>query len=44
MLFRSPKYNLATMVSEMVKEDLELAKKEKTLKDNGYEVLVSRES
>ena len=39
-----PKYNLATMVSEMVKEDLELAKKEKTLKDNGYEVLVSRES
>ena len=38
-----PKYNLKAIVSEMVKEDMELARKEKTLKENGYEVLIPQE-
>ena len=38
-----PKYDLQALVNEMVDADLELAKKEKTLKENGYEVLVPQE-
>ena len=38
-----PKYDLQALVNEMVDSDLELAKKEKTLKENGYEVLVPQE-
>ena len=35
----SPKTTLKELVSEMVKEDLKEAKKEKLLRDKGYEVL-----
>jgi len=38
-----PKYDLQALVNEMVDADLELAKKEKTLRENGYEVLVPQE-
>ncbi len=38
-----PKYDLSMIVSEMVKEDMKLAKKEKTLKENGYEILIPQE-
>ena len=38
-----PKYNLEMLVKEMVAEDLKLAKKEKTLRENGYEVLIPQE-
>lgn len=38
-----PKYDLKMLVKEMVASDFELAKKEKTLRDNGYEVLISQE-
>jgi len=38
-----PKYDLNMLVKEMVKEDLKLAEKEKTLQDNGYEVLIPQE-
>ena len=38
-----PKYDLQALVNEMVDSDLELAKKEKTLRENGYEVLVPQE-
>lgn len=39
----APKYDLFAIIAEMVKEDMELAKKEKILKENGYEVLASQE-
>ena len=38
-----PEYSLRDLVREMVQSDLELAKKEKTLKDHGYTVLIPRE-
>lgn len=38
-----PKYDLQALVKDMVQSDFELAKKEKTLKDQGYQVLVSQE-
>lgn len=38
-----PKYNLSMLIKEMVQEDLKLANKEKTLKDNGYEILIPQE-
>lgn len=38
-----PKYDLSMIVSEMVREDMKLAKKEKILKENGYEVLIPQE-
>ena len=38
-----PTYDLEALVNEMVDSDLELAKKEKTLKEHGYEVLVPQE-
>lgn len=38
-----PTYDLRGLVKEMVASDLELAEKEKTLKDSGYEVLVPQE-
>ena len=38
-----PSYDLEALVNEMVDADLELAKKEKTLRENGYEVLVPQE-
>lgn len=38
-----PKYNLESLVKEMVSCDLELAKREKTLKDNGYNVIHPQE-
>ncbi|MBR1617742.1 GDP-mannose 4,6-dehydratase [bacterium] len=39
----APKYDLKALVKEMVASDLELAKKEKTLKDSGFEVLIPQE-
>ena len=39
-----PKYDLPMLVKEMVASDLELAKKEKTLKENGYRVLIPQEA
>lgn len=39
----TPKYDLKMLVKEMVEEDLKLAKKEKTLRENGYEVLIPQE-
>ncbi len=39
-----PTYTLEMLVKEMVEEDLKLAQKEKTLRDNGYEVLIPREA
>lgn len=38
-----PTYDLKALVKEMVASDLELAKKEKTLRENGYQVLVPQE-
>ena len=38
-----PKYNLQMLVKEMVESDLELAQKEKTLRENGYQVLIPQE-
>ena len=38
-----PKYDLKMLVKEMVAEDLELAKKEKVLKEKGYKVLIPQE-
>ncbi len=38
-----PEYDLNALVKEMVASDLELAKKEKVLKDNGYKVLIPQE-
>ncbi len=38
-----PKYELQMLVKEMVASDLELAKKEKTLRENGYQVLIPQE-
>lgn len=38
-----PKYDLQMLVKEMVESDLELAKKEKILRDNGYKVLIPQE-
>ena len=38
-----PEYELKDLVREMVASDLELAKKEKTLKDAGYKVLIPQE-
>ena len=38
-----PKYDLKALVKEMVESDLELAKRESTLKDNGYKVLIPQE-
>ena len=38
-----PTYDLRGLVKEMVASDLELAKKEKTLRENGYQVLVPQE-
>ena len=38
-----PKYDLKMLVKEMVASDLELAKKEKTLRENGYKVLIPQE-
>ncbi len=34
-----PKYDLNSLIKEMVASDLELFKKEKTLQDNGYKIL-----
>jgi len=39
-----PTYNLEMLVNEMVDEDLKLAKKEKTLRDSGYEILIPQEA
>ena len=39
-----PKYDLPMLVKEMVASDLELAKKEQTLKKHGYEVLIPQEA
>ena len=39
-----PKYDLKMLVKEMVASDLELAKKEKTLRENGYKVLIPQEA
>lgn len=38
-----PKYNLKDLIKEMVASDLELALKEKTLRENGYQILVPQE-
>ncbi len=38
-----PTYDLKMLVKEMVQSDLELAKKEKTLRENGYKVLIPQE-
>lgn len=38
-----PTYDLEALVNEMVDSDLELAKKEKTLRENGYQILVPQE-
>ena len=38
-----PNYDLKALVKEMVASDLELAKKEKTLRENGYKVLIPQE-
>lgn len=38
-----PTYDLKALVKDMVQNDLELAKKEKTLKEQGYTVLVPQE-
>lgn len=39
-----PKYDLKMLVKEMVQSDLELAKKEQTLKEHGYEILIPQEA
>ncbi len=38
-----PNYDLRALVKEMVSEDLKRAQKEKTLRENGYEILVPQE-
>lgn len=38
-----PKYDLASMVKEMIEEDYKEAKREKFLNENGYEVLIPQE-
>ncbi len=38
-----PTYDLKMLVKEMVASDLELAKKEKTLRESGYKVLIPQE-
>ena len=38
-----PTYDLRALVKDMVQSDLELAKKEKTLREQGYKILVSQE-
>lgn len=38
-----PRYSLKELVKEMVESDLALAKREKVLKDNGYQVLIPQE-
>ena len=38
-----PEYDLRMLVKDMVKSDLEFAKKEKTLKEHGYKVLIPQE-
>lgn len=38
-----PKYDLPALVKEMVEEDLNEAKREKFLRENGYEVLIPQE-
>lgn len=38
-----PKYDLEALCREMVKEDLQEAKREKFLRENGYEVLIPQE-
>lgn len=38
-----PKYTLEMLVSEMIEEDLKEAKREKFLKEQGYEVLIPQE-
>ena len=38
-----PKYDLEALCREMVKEDLQQAKREKFLRENGYEVLIPQE-
>lgn len=40
----APKYDLKMLVKEMVESDLELAKKEKILRDNGYKILIPQEA
>lgn len=39
----APKYNLQMLVKEMVESDLKLAEKEKTLREQGFEVLIPQE-
>lgn len=39
-----PKYDLPMLVKEMVAEDLQEAKKEKMLRDHGYEILIPQEA
>ncbi len=39
-----PKYDLAALISEMVEEDMKEAKREKFLKQNGYDVLIPQEA
>ena len=38
-----PKYDLKALVKEMVESDLELAKRENTLKENGYNIAIPQE-
>lgn len=39
-----PKYDLNALISEMVEEDIKEAKREKFLKENGYEILIPQEA
>lgn len=39
-----PKYDLASLIKEMVEEDLKEAKKEKFLRNEGYEILIPQEA
>lgn len=39
-----PKYDLQTMVKEMVEEDMKEAKKAKVLREKGYQILVPQEA
>lgn len=39
-----PKYDLAALISEMVEEDLKEAKREKFLRENGYDILIPQEA
>ncbi|MBQ3101984.1 GDP-mannose 4,6-dehydratase [bacterium] len=38
-----PKYDLAALISEMVEEDMKEAKREKFLRENGYDILIPQE-